>query len=100
MDTVSELAKKMLDEGKCVVVGLQSTGLALCYISSSHILLKQGVGLSKIACDYTDLATIVNRLVALQPASCIAAPCDDTCCSLITACKPVYLINLKIKSML
>lgn len=26
MDTVSNLAKKMLDEGKCVVVGLQSTG--------------------------------------------------------------------------
>ena len=26
VDTVSNLAKKMLDEGKCVVVGLQSTG--------------------------------------------------------------------------
>lgn len=98
MDTVSELAKKMLDEGKCVVVGLQSTGLALCYTSSSHFLLKQGVGLSKIACDYTDLATIVNRLVALQPAA--RAPCDDTCCSAIAACKLVCLINLKIKSML
>ncbi len=26
VDTVSKLAQKMLDEGKCVVIGLQSTG--------------------------------------------------------------------------
>ncbi len=30
VDKVSDLAKEMLDEGKCVVVGLQSTGQSIC----------------------------------------------------------------------
>ena len=37
VDTVSKLAQKMLGEGKCVVIGLQSTGEFCAVCSCLHL---------------------------------------------------------------
>ena len=38
VDEVSKLARKVLDEGKCVVIGLQSTGKSrVCKVQASYV---------------------------------------------------------------
>ncbi len=80
VDTVSKLAQKMLDEGKCVVIGLQSTGEPCAVYSCSHLPCSRVLEL------YNGLAISSSNSCTRRQQSCVCSPEHCSPCVVRHAC--------------
>lgn len=101
VDEVSKLARKMLDEGKCVVVGLQSTGKfclrthlrqTTCKHALNHCSVDQSCHLS------ASLSTCLSKSCLTTSLSVCLSPCSMinwSACTCVHVCSPCCCIQCK-----